>query len=233
MGRVLIVGELGCYIVALTQSEKIKMFRFLFPLFLSATLTRADGTAGEFDYYVMSLSWSPNWCALEGDERGSPQCADDANFGWVLHGLWPQYENGWPDYCPTVHRNPSRGDTAEQADLFGSSGSAWHQWNKHGRCSGLSADYYYALARLAYDRITRPAVLRNLDRDVTLPAALIEQAFLRDNPALGADMITITCQSGQIQEARICLTRDLEFRNCGADVIRDCTLDDALFAPVR
>lgn len=233
MGRVLIVGELACYIVALTQSEKIKMLRFLLPLLLSATLARAEGTAGEFDYYVMSLSWSPNWCALEGDARNSPQCEDGADFGWVLHGLWPQYERGWPDYCPTVRRNPSRADTAAQASLFGSSGSAWYQWNKHGRCSGLSADDYYALARIAYDRITRPAVLRDLDRAVTLPAALIEQAFLRDNPQLTADMITITCRSGRIQEVRICLTRDLDPRTCGADVIRDCTLDDALFDPLR
>ncbi|WP_377508891.1 ribonuclease T [Octadecabacter sp. R77987] len=209
------------------------MLRYLLPLLLSSSLARADGTAGEFDYYVISLSWSPNWCALEGDARGSPQCDADADFGWVLHGLWPQYERGWPDYCPTVHRNPSRGDTADQADIFGSSGSAWHQWNKHGRCSGLSADDYYALARIAYDQITRPAVLRDLDRDVTLPAALIEQAFLRDNPGLSGDMITITCRAGQIQEARICLTRDLEPRVCGADVIRDCTLDNAFFAPIR
>lgn len=209
------------------------MLRLLFVLLVSATTARAEGTAGEFDYYVMSLSWSPNWCALEGDDRDSPQCEDSADFGWVLHGLWPQYERGWPDYCRTDHRNPSRTDTAEQTWLFGSSGSAWHQWNKHGRCSGLSAENYYRLAAEAYSRITRPEVFRRLQDPVTLPASLIEEAFLRDNPPLEPDMITITCRSGRIQEARICLTRDLEFRDCGADVSRDCTLDDALFDPVR
>jgi len=119
------------------------------------------------------------------------------------------------------------------ADIMGTSGLAWYQWNKHGACSGLSPQDYYALARKAYTSVTRPEVLRQLDRPVTLPASLIQEAFMRDNAGLDADEITITCRSGRIQEARICMTRDLELRGCGADVIRDCTLDDALFDPVR
>ncbi|WP_368186471.1 ribonuclease T [Aestuariibius sp. HNIBRBA575] len=209
------------------------MRHLLAALLISASPVAADGTAGEFDYYVLALSWSANWCTLEGDDRNSPQCEPDAEFGWVLHGLWPQYERGWPSYCNTNHRNPSRADTGEQADLYGSSGSAWHQWNKHGQCTGLSSDDYYALAGEAYDRVTRPSVFRRLSSAVTLPASVVEQAFTTENEGLDADEITITCRSGYIQEARICLTRDLEFRQCGADVIRDCTLDDALFEPMR
>ena len=208
--------------------------RFLVALLLSAGIAQADGEkAGDFDYYVMSLSWSPTWCALEGDRRGSPQCEDNADFGWVLHGLWPQYENGWPSYCRTSERNPSRSDTAAESDLFGSSGSAWHQWNKHGRCSGLSADDYYALSREAYSRINRPEILRKLTDPVKVPAHVIEQAFLEANPALKADQITITCKAGRIQEARVCLTRDLQLRDCGRDVSRDCRMQDALLDPIR
>ncbi len=208
--------------------------RFLMVLLFSAGLARADGDRpGEFDYYVMALSWSPTWCALEGDRRGSPQCEDDADFGWVLHGLWPQFERGWPSNCRTSERNPSRADTREEADLFGSSGSAWHQWNKHGRCSGLSADDYYALSREAYGRINRPALLRKLEDPIRLPASVIEQAFLEANPGLKANQITITCKADRIQEARICLTRDLELRGCGSDVSRDCRMTDALLDPIR
>lgn len=208
--------------------------RVLSALLLSAGMAVAEGEqAGDFDYYVIALSWSPTWCALEGDRRDSPQCENDADFGWVLHGLWPQYEDGWPSFCPTNARNPSRSDTRDEADLFGSSGNAWHQWNKHGRCSGLRADDYYALAREAYDRVTRPELLRKLKDPVRLPAQVIEQAFLEDNPQLEADQITITCKSGRIQEARICLTRELEPRRCGNDVIRDCRMTDALLDPIR
>lgn len=209
------------------------MLRIMALFLVLAQPVKAQNVAGEFDYYVLSLSWSPNWCALSGDSRGSPQCDDGKGFGWVLHGLWPQYEYGWPADCRHTFRNPSRADTSAMADIMGTSGLAWHQWNKHGSCSGLSPDGYYALARLAYEQITRPAVFRRLEDPVTLPASLIEEAFMRENEGLDADEITITCRSSRIQEARICLTRDLELRTCGGDVIRDCTLVDALFDPVR
>lgn len=205
--------------------------RWLLLLLFSTTLARADGErAGEFDYYVLSLSWSPTWCALEGEARGSPQC--DRPLGWVLHGLWPQYERGWPANCPTVHRNPSRTQTEAMADIMGTSGLAWYQWQKHGRCSGLAAEDYYRLARLAYDRVNRPEVLRKLDRPVKLPASVIEEAFLQANPGLTADMLTITCKDGRIQEARLCLTRDLTPRPCAPDVRRDCTMTNALLDPI-
>lgn len=206
--------------------------RWLAALLLTATLARAEGeAAGAFDYYVLSLSWSPSFCALEGDAKGNPQC--DRSLGWVLHGLWPQYETGWPSFCRTPRRSPSHADTAAMADIMGSAGSAWHQWRKHGACTGLSSQDFYTLARLAYQKIARPPVFRQLDKPVTLPANLVEQAFLKANPTLEPDMITITCKSNRIQEARICLTRDLQPRTCGADVIRDCSLDNALFDPVR
>ena len=193
----------------------------------------AQHRAGDFDYYVLSLSWSANWCALEGDARGSPQCDAAEDFDWVLHGLWPQYEDGWPQDCRTAFTPPSRTMTAGMADIMGTSGLAWYQWNKHGSCSGLPPAEYYALARTAYDSIVRPPVFRQLDRTFSIPASLIEEAFIRDNPQLAPDQITITCRQGYIQEARICLTRDLEPRRCGADAIRDCTLEDALLDPMR
>ena len=162
------------------------MRRLLSALMLGALPAQAQDIAGEFDYYVLSLSWSPSWCALEGDARQSPQCDASEDFGWILHGLWPQYERGYPADCQTAMRPPSRSDTAAMADIMGTSGLAWHQWRKHGVCTGLTSDDYYTLSRDAYSRITRPAVLRNLDREVTLPASLIEEAFLRDNHLFAA-----------------------------------------------
>ena len=206
--------------------------RWLVVLLLSAGVARAEGEpAGAFDYYVLSLSWSPTWCALEGDARGSAQCETD--HGWILHGLWPQYHRGYPSYCPTSRRAPSRADTAAMADIMGTAGLAWHQWNKHGSCSGLSPDDYFALSREAYGRITRPGLLRRLKEPVTLPATLIEDAFLEANPGLEPDMITITCRDGRIQEARLCLSTTLEPVPCGRDVVRDCALGNALLDPVR
>lgn len=196
-------------------------------------LRAEPGQAGAFDYYVLALSWSPNWCLREGDGRDAPECAPGSARGWTLHGLWPQYERGWPSDCQTTARDPSRRMTGAMADIMGSGGLAWHQWKKHGRCSGLSAETYFETSRRAYTSVKRPEVLRKLDRDVVLPATVVEEAFLRENPDWRADMLTITCRDRQIQEARLCLTKDLAPRRCGPDVIRDCTLDDALLTPVR
>ena len=202
-------------------------------LVLAGPLAAEGERPGDFDYFVVSLSWSPNWCLREGDARGSEQCGPGSGHGWILHGLWPQYHRGYPSFCQTAQRPPSRGMTAAMADIMGTSGLAWHQWKKHGSCTGLSAPAYYALSREAYARIRRPAIFRDLKREVVLPAAVVEAAFLEANPGIEADGVTITCRDGAIQEARICLSKSLTPVPCGRDVMRDCTLDKALFTPLR
>lgn len=206
--------------------------RWLLVLLLSAVMAQAEGEkAGEFDYYVMSLSWSPSWCAIEGDARDAEQC--DTNLGWSLHGLWPQFHRGYPSYCNTLERAPSRRETDAMADIMGSGGLAWHQWKKHGVCTGLSSTAYFDLSRRAYNSVKRPDVFRKLDKEVKLPATLIEEAFIKANPQFEPDMLTVTCTDRRIHEVRVCLSKDLEPVPCGRDVVKDCTLKDALFAPIR
>ncbi|MGR3314158.1 ribonuclease T2 family protein [Roseovarius indicus] len=208
--------------------------RVFLVLLLWASAALADGEkAGKFDYYVLALSWSPTWCALEGDARNSPQCDETADYGWVLHGLWPQYHRGWPAHCPTAERPPTRTMTEAMTDIMGSSGLAWYQWKKHGSCSGLSAPDYYALAREAYARVKRPDVFRKLKDPVKLPASVVEQTFLKANPGLEPDMLTITCRDGRIQEARLCFSKSLDPVPCGRDVVKDCQMKNALFAPIK
>ena len=190
-------------------------------------------TAGDFDYYVLALSWTPNWCSEEGDARRDARCDVGAGRGWSLHGLWPQYEQGWPSYCRTAHRDPTRAETGAMGQIMGSSGLAWHQWNKHGRCSGLSAQDYYIESAKALGRVKFPEVFERVKTTLKIDASVVEAAFLEANPTLKRDMITVTCKSGAVEEVRVCLTRDLEPRRCGADVIRDCTLKGATLEPPR
>ncbi|MEI4484990.1 ribonuclease T2 [Frigidibacter sp. MR17.14] len=195
---------------------------------LAAPPAHAEGErAGAFDYYLLSLSWSPSFCALEGRARDEAECRPGAGRGFLMHGLWPQSERGWPSYCRTEARDPARDETARMADVMGSGGLAWYQWKKHGRCSGLSARDYFATARAALARVALPPVFAKLPRDVTLPASVVEDAFVEANPDLPRDAVTVTCDAGLIREVRICLTRDLRFRRCGADTIRDCRMPDA------
>jgi ribonuclease T2 len=189
--------------------------------------------AGDFDYFVMALTWSPNWCALEGDARDDDQCDARHAYGFTLHGLWPQYESGYPSGCRSAERDPSRAETGSMTDIMGSGGLAWYQWKKHGRCTGLTARDYFATARRAYGSVSLPDVFQRLNRSITLPASVVEDAFVEANPALPRDAITITCKAGMIQEVRLCLTKDLSPRRCGDDAIRDCQMKDAVMEPVR
>lgn len=202
-------------------------------LLAASPVAAEDPRPGEFDYYVLALSWTPSWCAAEGDARSSDQCDAGQGFGFTLHGLWPQYEEGWPSWCRTDQRDPSRRQTAAMADIMGSAGLAWHQWKKHGRCSGLSADDYFSHARQAFDAIRRPPVLREVDTPLRLPPAVVEEAFLEVNTDHTPDSITVTCRDGRIAEVRLCLTRDLSPRSCARDVRRDCNLPSAHLPPMR
>ena len=189
--------------------------------------------AGVFDYYVMALSWSPAWCELTGEARGDPQCDAGNGRAWVLHGLWPQFDDGYPSDCRTAQRDPTRGETAAMADIMGGAGLAFYEWKKHGRCSGLTAPDYYAASRVAFGSVVLPPVFGAITTDLVLPARVIEDAFVEANPQISRDQITVICKAGLISEVRICLTKDLALRDCGADVVPDCTMQDAGLEALR
>ncbi len=201
-------------------------------LSLLASISVGADLAGKFDYYVLSLSWSPNWCDRSGIAQGSEQCTSDRDLGWILHGLWPQFEAGWPSYCETAFEAPNDQQTSEMVDIMGSEGLARYEWDKHGTCSGLDSAQYFKTSRNAYGSVVRPLETQNPEEMVRISANRVEAEFLRVNPHLKADQVTVTCTSNQIQEVRICLTKELRPRDCGADVIRDCTLKNAVFHPI-
>lgn len=195
-------------------------------LALAATLpaaARAQDRPGDFDFYVLSLSWSPTWCATDGQGSGSPQCRRGAGFGFVVHGLWPQYEEGYPESC-FEGRAPWAPDeiAAEMADLMPDRDLVFHEWRRHGTCSGLSQEDYFAATRAAYERIAIPAAFEDPAKDLTLSAREAENAFIAANNGLKADGIAIACGDGTFEEVRICLTRDLAFRACEEVERRGC-----------
>lgn len=202
-------------------------------LILAICLWAASVRAGDFTHYVLALSWNASWCELEGDVRGAEQCDPRHDLGFTLHGLWPQGESGWPEFCRTHHADPSRAETAAMADVMGSAGLAWYQWKKHGRCAGLPAASYFALARRAFETVRQPLVLTQLTRKVRIDPDVIEEAFLEANPLLATDQLAVTCRGGMLQEVRVCLTTDLAPRTCAPGVERGCRADSIELPPVR
>ncbi len=183
--------------------------------FAAAPTAGAAGLAGDFDFYVLALSWSPSWCEQAGPRANRMQCRHDPPFGFIVHGLWPQYERGYPEDCPTDHplRLP-RALIDTILDIQPSPGLVGRQWRKHGTCTGLSPADYLALTRAAFERVVIPRAFRITDRDREAPASAIERAFIDANHDLTAGRIAVSCKAGDLVEVRLCLTRDLEFRDC-------------------
>jgi len=178
----------------------------------------AAGVAGDFDFYVLALSWSPSYCEIAGNPD-TRQC-DEAS-GFIVHGLWPQYENGYPENCSSrMDRWVSRATIESLRDIMPSGGLVGSEWRKHGLCSGLQQVEYFNLLREAYDKIAIPEAYRRPTQDRSLPPRSVESAFINANPGLSSGSIAVTCKENALSEVRICLTRDLKFRTC-QEVNRD------------
>lgn len=195
-----------------------------------AQLPRGKG----FDFYVLSLSWSPTWCA-ENDSAGrTQQCRRGENNGFIVHGLWPQNERGYPEYCST--REPDRvpeslGRTI--LDIIPSMGLIGHQWRKHGSCSGLGQRDYFTVTRAAFERIRIPAELEAQRGMARLSPDAVEETFIAANPGLDRRSIAVTCEDGRLEEVRICMTADLSFRACPAVDRAACRAKSIEQLPIR
>lgn len=174
------------------------------------------GAPGDFDFYVLALSWSPGFCELDGDRtRNREQCAGGSGLRFVVHGLWPQYERGFPSDCGPSGRSPSRMAMTEAEGVYPTEGLARYEWRKHGTCSGSSPADYFRDARRARDKVVVPPALAKADSDQSWTVLDLERAFVAANPGLRTDMMSVSCKRGVLQEVRICLSKDLrDFRTC-------------------
>jgi len=198
---------------------------------------RRQNAPGEFDFYVLSLSWSPSFCEAA-SERGNSgrsqqtQCGGRP-FSFVVHGLWPQYERGFPEYCQRPSPRLARNIMTSMLDLMPAPGLIFSEWDKHGTCSGLAPRAYFETIRKARSAAKiPPEYLEPVDPATVAPAA-IEEAFIKVNPCLSGSAISVTCDSTRLSEVRICLSKDLQFRACEEIDRRACRRAQVLMPPVR
>lgn len=197
----------------------------------SQVRTAAAGSG--FDFYVLALSWSPSYCEAEGQQANRQQCDSGRPYAFVVHGLWPQFELGYPQNCPTGQAEVPNQTLRGLYDLMPSAGLIRHQWKKHGTCSGLSQADYFATLRAARDKVVIPEEFRRLDAFRSIAPTEAETAFLKSNATLPSDGIAVTCDKNYLREVRICLTKELGFRACPEVDRRSCRLDRAVMPPVR
>jgi ribonuclease T2 len=197
---------------------------------------RIKDTPGDFDFYVMSLSWSPDYCA--GSNVNDPQqCSIDKKLGFVLHGLWPQYNRGYPADCSTA-KLPK--DAQQQfPNLYPSPKLYSHEWTKHGTCSGLNPEEYLTLSKMLKESITIPTAYRSPTKAFRTTVDELKTAFVAANSTVSADALAVQCSgSGRyLQELRVCFSREGQPITCSQEIQNDaaksCGRADFLVRNVR
>lgn len=174
------------------------------------------GQAGDFDYYVLALSWSPQFCADAGRARANPLQCEANRFGLVVHGLWPQYRDrpgkqDWPQYCQPSQALPEallrRHLCRQPSPVLMNC-----QWAKHGSCSGMSAPAYFA----ATERLAAALVLPDLPRGEQRAGDLLA-SLAKANAAAGLrqEHMAVIAKDGALSEIRICYAKNMtEFVTC-------------------
>jgi len=178
----------------------------------------ARNTPGAFDYYVLVLTWTPSYCRGEGKRRKDRQCDGTKPHAFLLHGLWPQHEVGWPIDCPTAKRPfVPESVIAAMRDIMPSKNLVIHEYRAHGTCSGLEPAQYFAAARALYERVSVPPRFLAADAGLLASPDEVERAFLDANPWLKPEMISVTCRKAHLLDIRVCFGRDLAPRACGVN----------------
>jgi ribonuclease T2 len=190
----------------------------------------ANNTPGSFDYYLLTLSWAPEFCATQSSSASSSECDPSRHYGLVVHGLWPQNNDGsYPQHCGSS--SPVASATVQQMiTIMPSRGLIQHEWQTHGTCSGLSAQDYFAGIRKAFSALQVPAEYRAPAQAIAASPLQLEQKFADANHA-PASAFRVSCKGNDFVALEVCLTKDLNYRACGNDV-RECRAPQVTLRPV-
>lgn len=198
---------------------------------------RRQNAPGEFDFYVLSLSWSPSYCEAA-QERGGLgksqqiQCGGRP-YSFVVHGLWPQYDRGAPNYCQQPAPRLDRRIVSSMLDLMPAPGLIFNEWDKHGTCSGLQPRAYFETIRKARATIKIPEQYLELSEVKVVTPDEVEEAFVKANPGLSTSAISVSCDTRRLSEVRICINKELQFRACEEVDRRACRREKVAMPPVR
>jgi ribonuclease T2 len=209
-------------------------FFLVFALGLAPAQDRRQHQPGQFDFYVLALSWSPSFCK-EAEERGrdSREQCGARPYSFVVHGLWPQYERGFPRDCQVPPPRLNRNIASSMLDLMPAPRLVYNQWDRHGTCSGLAPQAYFDLVRKARAAVTIPQAYAAPTSTLTVTPDEVEEAFVKANLGLTRAGVAVICSGTRLSEVRICMTKDLRFRDCAEVDRRACRRDRLTMPPVR
>lgn len=225
--------KMGRYHMTCTVRTIIFAFIAIGPIFgLAAAKDRRQNEPGQFDYYILSLSWSPSFCEAARGSARQQQCGKRP-YSFVVHGLWPQYETGFPEFCQVPAPRLRRDIVSGMLDLMPAPALVFHEWDSHGTCSGFGARDYFNIVRKARATVKIPPEYSNPEIPLTVSPGEVIDAFVKANEGLTRSAISIDCNRTRLREVRICLSRELRFRDCSENSRRTCRSEKLVMPPVR
>jgi len=190
-------------------------------------------SAGDFSYYLLVLSYAPDFCDQPQGNKDPRECGAGRQLGFVVHGLWPQGDTSrGPEFCGGS--SPvSQAIVQSMLRYIPTESLIQHEWTAHGTCSGLGAGDYFAILRKARDFVKLPPDLDQSARRQQFSPSQIESKFAAANPALPRAAFHTSCyRDGELEEIRICFNKDLSPRACGPSA-GECSASTVTVLPVR
>ena len=188
---------------------------------------RRQNAPGEFDFYVLALSWSPTFCESSKERapsRADPQC-NGRPFAFIVHGLWPQYEQGFPSYCQVPAERLDRATVGSALELMPSPRLVFREWDRHGTCSGLTPHAYFEAVRKARAVVKIPSDYLAPAEPLSVSPDDVAAAFMKANPRLPRTAMAVACDTSRLTEVRVCMAKDFTFHDCADVASRACKRD--------
>jgi ribonuclease T2 len=196
--------------------------------------SRAETSApAPFDYYVLSLSWAPGFCAQPGNASGNPkECAPGTRVGFIVHGLWPEADTGQsPETCAKAAKVPKAVVDLVLTDML-SPTLIQHEWATHGTCTGESPFDYFSSIVQARSEVQIPVQITSIEDQIKESPGQIEMQFGAANSSFPATAFRTSCPMGNFQEERICFDKTLKPQACTASV-GECITPAVVILPPR
>lgn len=203
----------------------------------AARSQQVNAAPGQFDFYLLNLSWSPEFChnvevlplserAVRRERRAQDAATECGTpHGFVLHGLWPQNFSGtWPANCSMqagpASYTPYLKDTPSLTLLQ-------HEWSKHGTCSGLLPDRFFTTADHAFESVKVPQQFAAVNQTLQLKPGDILAAFYQANPSFPQGSLALSCGRNYLTAIELCLSKDGQrpiacqnVKTCGASTVK-------------
>jgi ribonuclease T2 len=203
---------------------------------IATTTSQIDEPTGNFDFFVLALSWSPDYCASN-SSNDPQQCSIGKKLGFVLHGLWPQNKHGYPSNCS--NEMMPLDVKAEFPSLYPNLNLYDHEWEKHGTCSGLSPQQFLSLSKRLKESVVIPSAFKTLESPIRTTTNKLIKEFTNVNPSYSVASIAVICSgSGRyLKEVYVCFSKEGQPITCSSEVLKTaantCQRPDFLIRNIR